>query len=286
MIMNGYPRSFGVVAAAMLLFASCTDHEAAALKAENAKLRQEVTSLRAELEQIKGGAQNLLNEAQVAANAKRYPEAEAALENLLHRHPTSEQAASAKRLLAEVRLGAAAVRDEEERTRKAEEARLAAERRREEQRRALAARSMAKRIDKLEGITWYQDRSTHSFESAVFLYFAERNGYVTNLRLKLRYYDDDWLFIESFTVYADGQRFEYPAATFERDHGSGSIWEWYDEPVTSRDLTMIRAVIAAKDASVRYHGRQYRSDRRLGSSQKAALQRVLDAYQALSGTLP
>lgn len=286
MLWKGRQTSLAMVAVATLLLASCTDSETVALKAENAKLQQEVSGLRAELDQLKFGASNLLNEAQSAANAKQYDTAEAALTRLLDRHPTSEQAAPAKKLLAEVRVAVATLREEEERRRKAEEVRLAAEKRREEQRRTVAARSMTKRVDKLEGITWYQDRSTHSYESAVFLYFAERNGYVANLRLKLRYYDDDWLFIESFTVYADDQRFEYPAATFERDHGSGSIWEWYDEPVSARDLTMIRAVIAAKDASVRYRGRQYRSDRRLGASQKASLQRVLDAYQALGGTLP
>lgn len=144
---------------------------------------------------------------------------------------------------------------------------------------------MTKKIDKLEHITWYQDRSTHPYESSFHLYFAERDGTVSNLRLKLRYYADDWLFIEGFTVYADGQRFEYPNVPFERDNGSGSIWEWHDDLVDSRDLTMIKAVIASKEAVVRYHGRQYQADRKITANQKAALQNVLDAYKALSESL-
>lgn len=81
---------------------------------------------------------------------------------------------------------------------------------------------------------------------------------------------------------ADGQRFERGRVKFERDHDS-KIWEWYDENLTDADLQMIRAIIASKEAVIRFNGRQYRKDRTITASQKAALQNVLDAYKALGG---
>jgi hypothetical protein len=277
-----------VVLTLVLLITSpgCTDGKGERLREENKQLRGQIAAHQAEIRELKSGAGYLLNSAQVAANEERYAEAETQLRELLQKHPVSSEAVAAKELLARIERALREKRAEEEHLRKAEEARLEETRRKEARRRAIAAASMAKKVDKLEGITWYQDKATHGYESSFHLYFAERAGYVTNLRLKLRYYADDWLFVQSFTVYADGQRFEYSNVEFERDHGSGSIWEWYDQPVSTSDLAMIRAVIVAKDVTVRYHGRQYRGDRKVTSSQRAALQRVLDAYEALGGTLP
>lgn len=47
---------------------------------------------------------------------------------------------------------------------------------------------------------------------------------------------------------------------------------------------MIEAIIASKDATIRFVGQQYRDDKKITASQKAALRRVLDAYKALGGT--
>lgn len=275
-----------VILPVLLLSGACRNAEAERLRAENDRLRTRVSALEAELNELRSGAPNQLNLAQVAINQHRYDEAKAALQQLIDKFPASGEARQAAQLLPKVESQIREAREEEERRRKAEEARIAEERRATERRRATAARSMAKRYDKLEGISWYQDKSTHSYQSSFHLYFADHGGYVGNLRLKLRYYDDDWLFIHGFTVYADGQRFEYPNVEFERDHGSGSIWEWYDTPLSATHLSMVRAVLAAKEATVRYHGRQYRDDRTITAAQRSALQRVLDAYVAMGGSLP
>jgi hypothetical protein len=155
-----------------------------------------------------------------------------------------------------------------------------------EQRKEAAVASMRKEVDKLEGTTWYTDKSspTAGNTNAFYIYFAEK-GDQRWLRWMTRYYADTWLFVHSFTVYADGQSWDYNNVKIERDNNADT-WEWHDTTPTARDIEMIRAVIKSKEATIRFHGKQYHDDRPISSTQKKALQRVLDAYQARGGQLP
>lgn len=162
-----------------------------------------------------------------------------------------------------------------------------AERAKEEQEKrriASAVQKMSKNTDKIEGIDWYTDRSSPKYNNAnaFYLYIGKEGAGAPWLRLRIQYHANDWLFINSFTVVADGQRFDRSAVNFERDNNH-MIWEWYDENLSSSDLQMIRAVIASKEAVIRFNGGQYRKDVNITTAQKAALQNVLDAYTALGG---
>lgn len=154
----------------------------------------------------------------------------------------------------------------------------------EERRIATALTKMIKKSDKIEGIDWYRDKSSPSYnnQNGFFLYIGKKENESPWMRLRIQYYSDDWLFINSFIVVADGKRFERNQVKFDRDHDS-NIWEWYDENLTEADLQMIRAVIDSKEAVIRFHGQKYKNDKIITASQKASLQRVLDAYKALGG---
>jgi len=154
----------------------------------------------------------------------------------------------------------------------------------EEKRMATALQRMKKNTDKIEGVDWYRDKSSPAYnnQNGFFLYAGKRDAGSPWLRLRIQYHGDDWLFIESFIVVADGQRFERGPVRFERDHDS-MVWEWYDENLSDADLQMIKAIIASKEAVIRFNGRQYRKDKEITASQKAALQNVLYAYKALGG---
>jgi len=143
---------------------------------------------------------------------------------------------------------------------------------------------MTKNTDKIEEIDWYRDKSSPAYNNrnGFFIYMGKHGTSDPWLRLRIQYYAEDWLFIESFILVADGQRFERTGAKFERDHDS-KIWEWYDENLSASDLQMIRAVIDSKVAVIRFNGRQYRKDKTITSAQKTALQNVLDAYKVLGG---
>lgn len=157
-----------------------------------------------------------------------------------------------------------------------------AKREEEERSSAVALQELNKSTDKIEGIDWYRDKSSPAYtnDNGFFIYMGKREGGKPWLRLRIQYYADDWLFIESFIVVADGQRFDHASARFERDN-EAKIWEWYDENLSEYDMAMIKAVISSKDATIRFNGSQYRHDETISQKQKIALQNVITAYESL-----
>ena len=156
----------------------------------------------------------------------------------------------------------------------------------ENKRLSTALQKMTKDTDKIEGVVWYRDKSspTYNNQNGFFLYIGKSiTGGKPWLRFRVQYHAEDWLFIESFIVMADNQKFERNRLRFERDNDS-KIWEWYDSTVTEADLHMIRTIIASKNSVIRFNGRQYRKDKPITSSQKQALRNVLDAYKVLGGS--
>ncbi len=148
---------------------------------------------------------------------------------------------------------------------------------------AKARAALRTKVDKLEAVIWYMDPGSPRYANAnaFYVYFGEKSGVLTaGMRLKIQYHSDNWLFIQSFTVFADSERFDRQNVRFEGDNSS-KVWEWYDEPATPQDMEMIMAVINSKDATIRFYGRQYQADRTITAKQKAALKNVITAYQAI-----
>lgn len=156
----------------------------------------------------------------------------------------------------------------------------------QKKKREQALARMRKSTDKVQNYVWYHDPTSPRYLNArgFFVYFGSTpKGRGDNLRWKVQYYADDWLFVEGFTVWVDGHTFEYPNLRFERDNGSGSIWEWHEQAVRPQDLVMLLAVAQSKEAIVRFEGRQYRKDVTITAAQKKALDNVLLAYEAANG---
>jgi len=254
------------------------------LRAENVALRAELETVKQELAEFKFGASHLLGEADAAAAKSNWAEAKRLADDLSLRHPESPEAAKAKALatIAATQIQRAEREAQAAQKRLAEQAEL--EKRTEELRVAAALGKMRKHTDDIEGLTWYRDRLSPQYANynGFFIYIGQRPAGEPWLRLRVQYNADDWLFIESFVVVADGRRFEHDPAHFERDNDS-EIWEWYDELASSQDIEMVKAIIAAKSAVIRFNGRQYRKDRTITRTERAALQNVLDAYRTLGG---
>jgi hypothetical protein len=149
---------------------------------------------------------------------------------------------------------------------------------------AAALKAMVKRTDKIDGIDWYRDRSSPAYNNrnGFFIYIGKKSNSAPWLRLRVQYHAEDWLFVRGFVVVADGQRFERGPLVFERDNDT-MIWEWYDTDVDATDLILLNAVANSKQATIRFNGQQYRTDRAISSSEKAAIRNVLNAYRALGG---
>lgn len=141
--------------------------------------------------------------------------------------------------------------------------------------------------DEFNNEIYYSDKSSPRYtnRNGFFLNFAiSRDGKtIYNPNLKIRYYADNWLFIERITFLVDGQKLEYTAGNMERDNDGGKIWEFTSKPVDAIDKVLIDAIIESKTSKMRLHGKQYYEDKTISSQQKKALKNVRDAYILAGG---
>ncbi|WP_434706693.1 hypothetical protein J3Q07_16555 [Pseudomonas sp. D4-18] len=246
------------------------------LQKEVGELQQEVAALRAELDAERNGPERLLAKAKNEIAIDRLAEAKKTLAGLVNRYPESNQAKDAGVELVGVnqRIEAA------EKAKQAEAAKLAAE-----QERALARlnANLQKRTDEIKGITWFSHKTEPVLDTHMSLYFGTKDGSAAGypLRMKFHYFADSWLFIGSVTIKADDQIYTLGSMDFERDNGSGSIWEWSDTPVD--DMAMLSKIVAAKKVMIRFDGRQYYNDFVLPEAQKNAMKEVMLAWQRYGG---
>lgn len=145
--------------------------------------------------------------------------------------------------------------------------------------------------DEMADITFYSSKTSPKYRNAngFYLYFGKtKDGTFTPLRLVAQYFADDWLFVGQAWAKADGTRVDVPSTSrrmgWERDHGSGDIWEWSDYPLkSSAEIEAVRKIAFAKAVTVRFEGRQYYADKKLSEKQLAALREVIAAYEAVTG---
>lgn len=140
---------------------------------------------------------------------------------------------------------------------------------------------MRKKYDSFESVTWYNALSSpiYSNQNGFYLYFGVKDGRLLTLRLKMTYLDDDWLFVDTARVNVDGFIYPLTCSNWERDNKSGQIWEWCDTPLDD-DREIIEAIIKSKKSVIRFDGDKYYDNRTISSSQKQALQDVLNAYDS------
>lgn len=153
-----------------------------------------------------------------------------------------------------------------------------------------ALKGLAKEYDKMEGITGYRAASTPKYRNAnaFYLYFGKTDsGSFTQPRLVVQYYADDWLFVRRAWARADGSTVDIPQVTgrmgWERDNSGGMIWEWSDAALSASDIAAVRTIADGKDVTIRFEGRQYRTDKKLTAQQLRAMREVISAYEAATG---
>jgi hypothetical protein len=249
---------------------------AAKLQQEVNKLQGEVSALRAELDAERNGPDRLLARAKNEISQANLVLAKQTLNDLIARYPETQQAEGAKSVVSDVNAKIEAV----EKAKQLEAARAL-----EEQRQTLARldTNLRKNTDEIKGVTWISHKSQPVLDNYMSLYFGTKNGSasVYPLRMKFNYYADSWLFVQSVTIKADDQVFNLDKLDFERDNGSGSIWEWSDSPV--EDMVMLNKIIAAKKVVIRYDGRQYYHDFVLPETQKNAMKEIVLAWHRYGG---
>lgn len=133
---------------------------------------------------------------------------------------------------------------------------------------------------------WYKPKSAPIYTNAngLYCYFQTENGMPSNLRFRLQYYNDDWLFFSRVQFAIDGKAYEYIPMDTETDSGNGGyIWEWFDESVSESDKDLINALANAKSAKMKLIGRQYYDTKTISQTQINAIKQTLELYKAMGG---
>lgn len=246
------------------------------LQQENTQLKGTVNDLKKEIDEIKNGADRMLAGAKDSLTKGALGNAKNKLNALLKKHPGSKEAGIAKTLISQI---------EEKERKKIEAEQLEKKRKQaaEEKRLAQALSKMRKSVDEVKSITWYYDKTSpyYANENNFFLYIGkEANS--SWLRLRIQYEAENWLFIEKYTLKVDDKTYTiYPNSDEIIRDNNTRIWEWADVSPSESDISMIRAIIKSKKTIIRHEGNTYYDDRTITKKEKAALQNVLDAYDAL-----
>lgn len=149
-------------------------------------------------------------------------------------------------------------------------------------------RSLLKKLtiekDEMEGLIFYSSGPIHSHNNFIRLYIVE-SGESLNLRLIVKYFGDDWLFIDRAWTRVGGESVDLPlSADWERDHSGGKVWEWSDSRISGSALVTVKAFLQTNNPTVRFEGSKYYKDFKPSAAQLQAMRKVLAAYEAATGT--
>jgi hypothetical protein len=134
---------------------------------------------------------------------------------------------------------------------------------------------------------WHKPKSAPKYtnQNGIYCYFKSNSGMPSNLRLRMQYHADDWLFIQKVQFSIDGNAFEFIPRDTETDSGNGGrIWEWFDEGMGKSNTELLNALANAKSAKMKLIGRQYYKVKTITNNQIRDIKRSLDLYKAMGGT--
>lgn len=133
---------------------------------------------------------------------------------------------------------------------------------------------------------WYEPTNAPKYTNmnGIYCYFQTENDMPSNLRFRVQYHAEEWLFFSRIQFSIDGKAFEYIPSDVETDSGNGGrIWEWFDESLTSSDKELIEALANAKSAKMKLIGKQYYDIKTISSEQIKSIGRTLELYNAMGG---
>jgi hypothetical protein len=113
--------------------------------------------------------------------------------------------------------------------------------------------------------------------SLLITHVAEKSP---NLVLRTIYNADSWLWVNRVSVLVDGTSYQLTRGHFIRDN-SNTIWEWRSEKPSPQQLFVLNKIAEGQTATLRFHGDEFYSDRKLSGKHKTAISEVLALYDAL-----
>jgi hypothetical protein len=133
---------------------------------------------------------------------------------------------------------------------------------------------------------WYEPKTAPQYtnRNGIYCYFQTENGIPSNLRFRVQYYAEDWLFFSRIQFSIDGKAFEFIPNDTETDSGNGGyIWEWFDQGLTISDKELIYALANCKNAKMKFIGKQYHDIKTITQEQIKSIKQTIDLYNALGG---
>jgi len=133
---------------------------------------------------------------------------------------------------------------------------------------------------------WYEPKTAPQYtnRNGIYCYFQTENGIPSNLRFRVQYYAEDWLFFSRVQFSIDGKAYEFVPNDTETDSGNGGyIWEWFDQGLTTSDKNLIYALANGKSAKMKFIGRQYHNIKTITQEQIKSIKQTIDLYNALGG---
>ena len=120
--------------------------------------------------------------------------------------------------------------------------------------------------------------------TGIQIYFQRDNkdSSVSNLRFRIQYYGEDWLFIRFVVFNIDGKEVTYIPDVVKRDNYT-SVWEWCDESA-DHVVGLINKISKAKSIKMMFVGSEGRIVRTMSQQSIKAFKETLDYYIALGGT--
>lgn len=138
--------------------------------------------------------------------------------------------------------------------------------------------------DKMEDRFFVQPFPYEIEDTYVIGYIGFREDRGPWLRAKFHYEAEDWLFVDQILLVADDYRLESENVGFQRDHSSGTIWEWMDVSATDgKYYEALSAIANADEATIRFNGRQYYSDFDIPEKQQQLTKDILILFQDMKG---
>jgi hypothetical protein len=140
--------------------------------------------------------------------------------------------------------------------------------------------------DEFSDRTTYQDSTSPSTvdDNGIYLsiFAHDHKKKPAFISLKIRYYADKWLFIQSYSFSIDGERYSFTPIKVFRDNDE-QIWERSADVLDANIYKIVKAIIKSKTAKIRFNGTESIDDREITDEEKQAMKNVLDAYKELGG---
>jgi hypothetical protein len=138
--------------------------------------------------------------------------------------------------------------------------------------------------DEVEGRIFLRNKAfpVHTNSRSCIFPYIGKSGSHKWLRAQIQYTSDDWLFVERLIFSIDGEKIvkNFSHFDWQRDNGSGGIWEWVDLSADLDMETLLEKIANSKKTILRFEGRQYYNDLTISASDKKAILETMEYYRA------